>query len=199
MDNNVVSKFNTVIVILLGIALLTGCAKKPDKDKIVAQINNYQVTIDDFNEEAKMSIPGASKDQILQDIIIKELLLEEAQKNDLDKNRRFMKEIENYWKQALIKRVIFIKGEEFLASSKASNAEIKERYDLMAKQSDGKIKPFNKMADVIRQEIRVRKAQIMLDQWIEQLKNKATITTNEAAFDNLKIIKISEQDGGTDE
>ena len=90
MDNNVVSKFNTVIVILLGIALLTGCAKKPDKDKIVAQINNYQVTIDDFNEEAKMSIPGASKDQILQDIIIKELLLEEAQKNDLDKNRRFM-------------------------------------------------------------------------------------------------------------
>ncbi len=145
--NKVLKKFSYAMVAGLITLLATGCVKKPDKDRIVAEINGYQVTIDDFKEEAKISLSGSPKEQILQDIITKELLLEEAQKNGLDKNRRFMKEIENYWKQALIKRLIYIKGEEFLAQS----------------------------SDIKDEEERMKNAQALLDRWINDLKNKARI------------------------
>lgn len=144
--NKLFKKFGFVMVIGL-IAVLIGCAKKPDKNQIVAEINNYQLTVDDFKYEAGLSLSGVSKEQLLDDIITKELLLQEAQKNDLDKNKRFMKEIENYWKQALIKRLIYIKGEEFLAS----------------------------LRGIENKELRMKKAQIMLDEWVNQLKTKAKI------------------------
>jgi len=153
-----IKKFSFAIMLTLIVALITGCAKKPDKNQIVAEINTYQVTIDDFNQEAKMTIPGASNEQILQDIITKELLLQEAQKNSLDKNRRFMKEIENYWKQTLIKRLIYIKGEEFLASLKG----------------------------IENKELRMKKAQELLDEWVNELKNKAKIKKYDQVLNSIR-------------
>ena len=84
--HKILKKFSFLMVMGLAAALITGCVKKPDKDQIVAQINNYALTINDFKHEAKISIPGMSKELMLQDIIAKELLLQEAQKMNLDKN-----------------------------------------------------------------------------------------------------------------
>lgn len=169
--NRMLKKFSFVMAIGLIAVLITGCTKKPDKNQIVAEINNYQLTVDDFKYEAELSLSGASNEQILQDIITKELLLQEAQKNSLDKNRRFMKEIENYWKQTLIKRLIYIKGEEFLASIKGNESK----------------------------EMKLRKAQVLLDQWINQLKNNANIKKYDPILNSIVIKKASNQDGGANE
>ncbi len=156
--NKILKKISLVILVGLITAWFIGCTKKPDKNKIVAEINNYQLTVDDFKQEAKMNISGASNEQILQDIITKELLLQEAQKNSLDKNRRFMKEIENYWKQTLIKRLIYIKGEEFLAS----------------------------VEGIENKELRMKKAQELLDQWVNELKNKAEIKKYDQVLNSIR-------------
>jgi len=165
-----IKRFIFVMLIALTGALITGCEKKPDKSQIVAEVNNYQVTIDDFKQEARMDLSGASKEQVLQDIVTKELLLQEAQKMNLDKDKHFMKEIENYWKQALIKRLINIKGDEFLAASKTS---------------DGKAK--------------MEKAQILLDRWINNLKNNASIIKYDEVLNGIKLKKSGDQDGGANE
>jgi len=156
--NKLFKRFSLVLIIVLLSALITACTKKPDKSQVVAEINNYQLTIDDFKYEAGLSLSGASKEQILQDIITKELLLQEAQKNSLDKNRRFMKEIENYWKQTLIKRLIYIKGEEFLAS----------------------------VEGIENKELRMKKAQELLDQWVNELKNKAKIKKYDQVLNSIR-------------
>ncbi|MFA5275449.1 MAG: hypothetical protein WC417_00955 [Candidatus Omnitrophota bacterium] len=158
---------NYLIFFILIVVTAAGCVKKPDASQIVAEVNNYQVTIDDFRQEAAMSMSAASKEQILQNIINKELLLEEAQKMNLDKNKNFMKEIENYWKQALIERLITIKGNDFLAASKG----------------DSKAKMEN--------------AQALLESWITGLKNNASIKKHDDVFNGIKLKKANNQDGGT--
>lgn len=187
--NKILKKFSYLMAIGLIAALIPGCAKKPDKNQVVAEINNYSVTIDDFKQEAEMTIPGASKDLILQDIIAKELLLQEAQKMNLDKNKQFMKEIENYWKQALIKRLINIKGDEFLAMSKVSSDEIRVKYDLMAQENEGKIKPYEQLAGQISKNLVMRKAQILLDNWINNLRKDAIIIKHDKVFNTIKLKK----------
>jgi hypothetical protein len=195
--NQLLKKFSFMIVAGLMVALIIGCARKPDTSQVVAEINNFQLTVDDFKYEAGLSLSGASKEQVLQDAIMKELLLQEAQKNNLDKNKRFMKEIENYWKQSLIKRLILMKGEEFLATVKVGADEVKAQYDLMVKDGESRIKPYDQMAAQIRYELRVKKAQILLEQWANQLKASAKIKKYDQVFNSIKIKAATNQDGGT--
>jgi len=150
---------NYAIFFILMAAVAAGCAKNPDTSQIIAEVNNYKVTINDFRQEAAMSMSAESKEQILQDIITKELLLEKAQKMNLDKSKDFMIEIENYWKQALIKRLISIKGNEFLVASKGNNNKTK-----------------------------MENAQAMLESWINGLKNKASIVKHDDMLNKLKKI-----------
>ncbi|MBU1147521.1 MAG: hypothetical protein KKD11_04135 [Candidatus Omnitrophica bacterium] len=179
---------------LVAMALITvlsmGCAKKPDKSQVVAEINNYLVTTDDLRDEAKLSIYSASKEQILQNIIYKELLLQEAQRINLDKDKNFMKEIENYWKQTLIKRLINMKGNEFLAFSQVSTDEIKAEYNRLSKENAGKIKPYEQMSGEIRERLRIKKAQVSLDSWIGSLRKNAEIKKYDEVLKAIKLKKI---------
>ena len=167
--NKIFKKFSFMMVIGLMAASITGCAKESDNNRTVAQINNYLVTIEDFKHEAGMTIPGASKELILQDIITKELLLQEAQKMKLDKNKLFMKEIEDYWKQALIKRLIIIKGNEFLAASKESNNQAK-----------------------------MKQAQISLENWINYLRKNAYIEEHKVVLNGIELKNSKNLVGGAD-
>lgn len=196
--NKMSKNHNLGIGIALAAFLITGCAKKPDKSQIIAQVNNYQVTINDFCQEAAMSIPTASKEQVLQDIIAKELLLQQAQKMDLDKDKSFMKEIENYWKQALIKRVITKKGDEFLAASEASDDEVKTEYNRMKQESDGRVKPYEQISGQIRDRLKMEKAQAALSAWINSLEKNANIKKYYEIFNDITLKKTINQEEGQD-
>jgi hypothetical protein len=177
--NKLTKRYYFVLALALIAAVSSGCVKKPDKNQVVAQINNYSVTIDDFKHEARMSIPGATKELILQDIITKELLLQEAQKMDLDKNKIFMKEIEDYWKQSLIKRLINIKGAEFLAAVKITDEEMK-------------------ISGQTKERLKMEKAQVLLGLWIDSLKNNAKIDRYDEVFNTIKIKNARNLVGGSD-
>ena len=115
-----------------------GCENKrpaPGSGKIVARIDNYVMTAEDFKDEAKLVLsnkyldadPYTAKKQLLGELITKEVLLQEAQRQNFDKDRAFMKEIERYWEQALLKLLIKKKTEELsksvVADSKAARQE----------------------------------------------------------------------------
>ena len=192
-------KILSFMALLILVSFLSyGCSKKTDNVQIVARVNNYLVTIDDFKHEAGMSIYGASKELILQDIINKELLLQEAQKINLDKNKYFMKEIEDYWKQTLIKRLISLKGDEFLALSKVSAEEIKAEYNRMYQEETGKIKPYEQISGKIQEQLRTKKAQIMLNNWINGLRKNADIKEFGEVLNNIKLKNEKSLAGGID-
>ena len=105
------------IILSMGICLglaVYGCGsqKSPSSDeKIIAKINNYNMTTEDFRDSAR-SVSG-TKDDILDQLITKNILIQEAQKENFDKDKAFMKEIQRYWEQALLKILIKKKTAEF--------------------------------------------------------------------------------------
>jgi len=193
---NNLKKFGFVMVVGLVAALITGCENKLDKNQIVARINDYEVTVDDFKYEAERTIPGVSKETILQDIITKELLLQEAQKMDLDKNKFFMKEIENYWKQGLIKRLIKIKGEEFISTAKVSAEEVRAEYNRMSEEAAGKIKSYVEMAVQIRESLKIKQAQAALENWINFLRKNSCIKKYDAVLIDIDFKNSKNLAGG---
>lgn len=98
-----------MILLIAGQLGASGCScstpKKPSgEEKIVAKINKYNMTVEDFRDSAR-AVSG-TKEQMLDALITKNILIQEAQKQNFDKDKAFMKEIERYWEQALLKLLI---------------------------------------------------------------------------------------------
>jgi len=132
--------------------LVCGCGKKADVNgKVVAKINDYKLTVDDFRDEANAAFankyvtgdPEKAKESLLDEVILKKILLQEAQAQNFDKDRAFMKEIERYWEQALLKLLIKKKMMEFLQKTTVSEDEVKAEYEKM-KTEEGPISSRSK-------------------------------------------------------
>lgn len=87
---------------------------------ILSEVNNYRMTVGDFKDEIKGLLPPEremlatyqGRKEFLDDIIRKEILLQEAQRQNLDKDKDFMKTIERYWEQTLIKTLLDKKSKQ---------------------------------------------------------------------------------------
>lgn len=186
----------TILVVGL---LFSGCESNSEApgsgdSQVVARINNYELTVKDFKNEAGrtlsekylLSDPIRAKEELLEEIVIKKVLIEEAQKQNFDKNDIFMKEIEKYWEQALLKLLIKKKTEEFSRKIVVSPNEIKIEYERMLK--DGiVVGSFEETAPHIEDNIRRGKIQKALDKWITDSKKSASIKINKDILRSIKI------------
>jgi len=126
---------NSLIFISLAV-FLAGCGNnaRPQREKakegrLLAVINNYKMSVGDFYRDVRPILknklltedPRKEKRQILEELIQKEILIQEAQRLNLDKEKDFMREIEQYWKQALIKSLILKKQNEFAGEEQMDN------------------------------------------------------------------------------
>jgi len=153
-------------VLLVPVFVMTG-EPQGDDDKVLAGINKYDLTIADFKSETQDKLPvnlsdsdfEKAKERLLDDIITKKLLIQEAQKQNFDKEKAFIKEIERYWEQALLKLLYKKRSQELLR-------------EISMNESDP--------------ESRDRKVQEALNAWIENLKKRADIKKYK---ENLKAVR----------
>jgi len=132
---------------------LSGCTNNPPgtKEKVVARINRFELTVEDFKEEANPLLMKKystypltkQKDQLLEELITKEVLLQEAQRLNFDKQKAFMKEIEGYWEQALMKSLINRKLQEFSPLVRVNNQDILEGYARLKLRISAQLFVFN--------------------------------------------------------
>ena len=90
------------------------------------------------------------KDQVLEELITKEVLLQEAQRLNLDKQKSFMKEIEGYWEQALMKSLINRKLKEFSGLVQVSDQDILEGYSRLKRRVSAELIIFNDQSDAVK-------------------------------------------------
>lgn len=108
-------------------------------DRIIANVEGCEITVDDFKEALRASLSNkyASADNlktkfdILDDLITKKLLILEAQNKNFDKYAAFLKEIQHYWEQALIKRVLNEKLSELSLKIHVKDSEVEKEYSRM--------------------------------------------------------------------
>lgn len=134
-----------IAAIMLGI-ISAGCQCRDNKQsagdkRVVAKINNYELTVADFKEDPTAARqmadkyysaePLKAKEELLEGMITKELLIQEAQRLNFDKDKAFMEEIENYWEQALLKLLVQKKLKEFSRIIKVDNKDVQNEYARM--------------------------------------------------------------------
>ena len=108
-------------------------------DRIIANVAGCEITVDDFKEAARASLSNKyasannlkTKFDILDDLITKKLLILEAQNKNFDKDAAFLKEIQHYWEQALIKRVLNEKLSELSLKIHVKDSEADKEYSRM--------------------------------------------------------------------
>ena len=170
------------------------CSQNSENTEAVAQINSYYMSVGDFKEDLKsLSLyrPQSVKTyegrlNALNDILEKEILLQEAQNLNLDKDERFRKTIENYWKQTLLIMLIEKKAKEISDEIFVYDNEVQAYYKAL-KETNPDIGPLAEVKPEIKRIIRSQKETAKMREWIEDVKGKTYIKINE---DVLKKINL---------
>jgi len=156
--------------------------EKPEETKILSRINDYNLTLDEFEYELAaeleldkdFKLTYEAKKEFLEQLIRKELLIQEAKKLKLDRKDKFVRAIERYWESTLIRDVIDLKSREIGKKAYVSQEEIEIRYKEM-KESEEEIPPLKEIQEQISKELKEKKKTRMLEQWISNLRKNAKI------------------------
>jgi hypothetical protein len=96
-----------ILTIILAISAATIFLIWPDQPKvkkdILVTINGHDISRSDMQEEGKTGSHHGSSNDLIDSVITKQLLIEEAQKLSIDKEPSFRKELQDYYEQSLIK------------------------------------------------------------------------------------------------
>lgn len=169
------------------ILLAYGCSQEPSNNKeVIATINDYELTLEEFedqlvadlNYEEDYKLTREAKEEFLDQLIRKELLIQEATRLELNRKEKFIKAIERYWEATLIRDLMELKGEEFAQRTYVPEEEIEASYrDIKKKRPD--IAPLKEVREDIYKEIAERKKRERLKEWIAQLRENSNIRINE--------------------
>jgi len=174
------------VVMSLILGLYSCSQDKSGQDLVLAQINDYALTLNEFNTQLKeeleydkdFKLNHDARKRFLDQIITKELLIQEAKRRELDREDKFIRAIERYWEATLIRDLMALEGQAIEKRTVVSQEEIEARYGAMLK-SDPNQPPLASLQDQIAQEIINERKQRSLEEWIGRLKTQAQISVNE--------------------
>jgi len=169
--------FFTVLVFVMG------CGRSASQEKpLLAKIGNYELRLDEFEQEFKESSYARSdsleaRNDFLNSLVDRKLILQDAQGKGLDKEKNFLKMIERFWEQSLLKLALDEKTKEISGTVSVSDKEIEERYQMMfqAGQTD---KPYEEMREQVKAEIKRAKGSKAINDWITELRKNAKVIVN---------------------
>ncbi len=175
------------VIMLLAMVMLAGCGSQADdKSDIVVRVNDRNITADEFRyalgESYKKGIEPLTESEkldLLDQMIKKELLIQEAKRRNLDQDEDFRRTIETYWEQTLIRNLLNQAGEELSGKIYVSKEDIAD-----FKKEQG-VTEASMSAKEIEEELFERKKTEALREWLEKLKRSAAVKINREAVDAI--------------
>jgi parvulin-like peptidyl-prolyl isomerase len=127
------------IFLLFCFLCLAGCGQaKTLPGDVAAKVNGYSIAAEDLEREIAASwpvfrnfpdiSPAEVKARVLDRMIVDQLLIEEAQRINADKDPVFMRRIEKDWREELLKEVLAKKSAELLRKVPATEAGLRALY-----------------------------------------------------------------------
>lgn len=177
-----------IAVVWLCIGLCCCAPKAPeDRSKILAKVNTYRLTQDEFQSqlaqelefEDDYKLTSMAKEAFLEELIRKELLIQEAKRRKLDQEEKFVRAIERYWESTLIRGLLDLKNREIESKTLVTQEEIEQLYTEM-KIRDKNLPALADLEKGIEKELKEKKQSEMLENWIKELRDKAQITIDKS-------------------
>jgi len=167
------------VLILIGFSLsVLGCKKNAD-EKVVIRINDYQMTLDNFLQEyselnLEQDTPQA-REAFIDNVITRKILLQEAQRQGLDEKKSFLREIERFWEQSLLKIVIDEKMKGLSSSLKVEDSEIQDFYTGWKKENPDDVRMLADLRETIKWQLLKEKQDLLLEAWLKKMKDESKI------------------------
>ncbi len=163
---------------VLSVLVAAGCGRSPGgKSPVVARVNDYVITADEFREEflaspyAQQQDAGA-QEEFLRVLIERKLILQDAESRGFDREPGFLKAVERFWEQTLLKVATERKEKEFTAA--VAPEVLRERYERL--RAEGKTdRPFEEVKERLAWEAENARRSQLMNEWIEQLRSRARI------------------------
>jgi hypothetical protein len=170
--------------------IFAGCSCRSGEEdgRIVAQINKYKMKAEDLkydlsniqHDEEKLLDTEDGREGYISRLIEKEILLQEAQRLGIDKEKDFMRSIENHWEQSLLRILLDRKSREISGLTHVYDNEIEEYY-----KNSGEILPLSKVKAEIKRALLRRKETEVMNAWIEELKERSYIKIDRDAIEGI--------------
>ncbi len=177
-------KIKPLFIFILALSMSFFCCaqEETEKGEVLASINDYELTLKEFEDqlvselelEKDFKLTKEAKKEFLDQLIRKEILIQEAKKLDLDRKEKFINAIQRYWEATLIKNLMELKGEELSQRAYVSQEEIEARYNEM-KESQGNLPPLEKIQEKIAEKLMEQKKREKLMEWIDNLRKNAKV------------------------
>jgi len=176
-------KTTSLLVLFILMLHVSCCTKAPEESgKTLCRINDFHLTLDEFEQQltAEQELDPAfkltreAKMAFLEELIRKELLIQEARKQKLDHREKFVRTIERYWEMTLIRDLLEMKGDELDKKAYVDQEAVAERYNEMKKEMPT-LPALSKIEKEIQKELQAQKKSRMLVEWISSLRENAAV------------------------
>lgn len=181
---------NKIILVLIMSVFIMGCSCHDEPKHMAIKINNYQISGEEFEREFNDSSFGRfdtreSRKEFLDNLVDRILILQDAQKRGLDNDPQFLKMVEKFWMQSLLKLALEKKTGEVAGALPVEDREVEEAYQIMLKEGKAS-KPYKDMYRQIKQDIISKNESRLMNDWLAQLHKNADIRINKdlIAIDN---------------
>lgn len=139
LDLKKILSLTLLVILFTGLA---GCAKEKPQGEILATIDGYSLYKEDLLSEAELYPPAyrktVTKENMLDNLIEKKIMLMEARRQGLDRKPEFLKMVQRFWEQSLLRSLLNKKSEETLSSLKGPEEERdKEAGKIMRQWAEG--------------------------------------------------------------
>lgn len=174
-----ISGIYLIVLILSAFIFQSSCTQHDQEGKTAVKINRYTLTANEFEElfheyEGSEDTPQI-RANFLNNLITRKLLLEEAQRMGLDTQKDFLRSIENFWEQSLLKLVVDQKVKEIAEKTTLTEAEIEAQYQEWVKENPGMSKSLAEVRHLIEWRIRKAKEAQAMEEWNDELFQRARI------------------------
>lgn len=149
MLNYIIKTCKEPLIVLSIFAFFSGCGKSPldDKKDIIAYVNREPIFASDLKREIALKarqdptfkVTPETKDDQLDMIINRKLIIQEAMEKGLAREDRFVNTIRSFWEQALIRDFINYKKSQFQDYLFVTDDEVNKFYDNISKRITFKI------------------------------------------------------------
>lgn len=165
------------------LGLFAACSEKPSTDKqILFSVNEFQLTASEFEKllaraidnDPRMTLSDQTRQDYLDEMIQKQVLIQEARRQKLDQDEEFIRIIQLYWESTLIRTLIESKSREIEKQADVCRLEIEQYYN-ERKLSNPSLKPLNDVESNIVAEVKNQKMTAMFQIWMDDLKKQAQI------------------------
>ena len=175
-----------VLCMFSAVLCMVHCSPANNSDKRVISINDYHITSQEFNEmyddSFKKDETQEHKKAFIDSLISRKLILQKAQTIGLDTDPEFLKSIENFWEQSLLKIMIDHKTSQVAKMITVSDEEVNNAYSDWLQDNPETYKTPAEIKKMIEKKLLREKQKEYVRQWIQDIREESEIYVDKEAL-----------------